>query len=76
MIALMADMLVSEYMTIDLDFISEVVLLVIDLRICLVLRSEVWGEDSVPSILRLKSKEQNTDLCAISSSRFIGTLPL
>jgi hypothetical protein len=50
MIAFMADMLVSEYMTIDLDFISEVVLLVIDLRICLVLRSEVWCEDSVPSI--------------------------
>ena len=50
MVGFMADMLVSEYMTIDLDFISEVVLLVIDLRICLVLRSEVWREDSVPSM--------------------------
>jgi hypothetical protein len=76
MIAFMADMLVSEYMTVDLDLISEIVLLVIDLRICLVLRSEVWREDSVPSIWRLKSKEQNTDLCAMSSRRFMGTLPL
>jgi hypothetical protein len=56
MIALMADMLVSEYMTIDLDFISEIVLLVIDLRICLVLRSEVWREDSSPSIRRFRRK--------------------
>ena len=71
----MTDMLVSEYMTIDLDFVSEIVFLVIDLWVGFMLRSEVWRENSVPSIRRLKSKDQNADLCAISSSRFIGTLP-
>jgi hypothetical protein len=50
MIALVADMLIPEHMTVDLDFISEIVLLVIDLRIRFMLRSEVWCEDSVPSI--------------------------
>jgi len=56
MVAFMADMLVPEDMTIDLDFISEIVLLVIDLRIGFMLRSEVWCEDSVPSIRRLRRK--------------------
>jgi hypothetical protein len=47
MIAFMADMLVPEYMTVHLDFISEIVLLVIDLRISFMLRSEVWCENPV-----------------------------
>jgi len=50
MIALMADVLVPEYMSVYLDFISEVVLLIVDLWVRFVLRSKVWGEDSSPSI--------------------------
>ena len=71
----MADMLVPIYMSVDLDFISEVVLLVVDLWVRFVLRSKVWSEDSVPLISCSGAQGKNTDLCAISSSRFIGTSP-
>lgn len=50
MIAFMADMLVPVHMSVDLDFISEVVPLIVDLWVRFVLRSKVWGEDSSPSI--------------------------
>jgi len=58
MIAFMADVLVSEYMSIDLDFISEVVLLVVDLWVRFVLRSKVWREDSGPSMSPLRSTRE------------------
>jgi hypothetical protein len=46
MIAFMADMLISEDMTVDFHLISEIVFLVIDLWVIgFVLRGEVWRQD-------------------------------
>jgi hypothetical protein len=55
MIAFMADMLVPEDMTVHLDFISEIVFLVIDIRISFMLRSEVWCENPFTSTRYFRS---------------------